>query len=314
MVDKPTLQHTRLNIMKKIILLLLIISQIPLAVFGQEEAIKEPEFFQLRDNLYMMTYSFPNVAILLGDKEIFLVDANLKENIEVVVNAINERFVDHSIKYLVNTHSHRDHAGGNAFLIKNGTIGIVHENTRSTFDEVYYVDENGKQVKDSAKGKATGDYKKDELPIMTYSQRMNLYFADENIELIHVPDAHTKGDTIVYFKKNNAIALGDNYFGNAYTFGGNIDGMIKVYEKVLSIIDDKTIIIPGHGVHSNKKELSAYLAMIKDVKAVIEKKKKNGKTLEEVKADKSITAKYDEKYGQLYFDGERFRDLIYKQL
>lgn len=311
MMGKPILLNTRLNIMKKITLLLLIIVQIPFTVFGQEEAIKEPEFFQLRDNLYMMTYSYPNIAILLGDKEIFLVDANLKSNIEAVVEAINQRFPDHFIKYLVNTHFHGDHSGGNAFLIKKGTIGIVHENTRSIFDEVYYVDENGKQVEGSTKGKATRSYKKDELPIITYSEKMNLYFGDENIELIHVPNAHTKGDTLVYFRNNNAIALGDNYFGNAYTFGGSVDGMIKAYEEVLSIIDDQTIIIPGHGVHSTKKELTDYLAMVKDVQTQIDKQKKNGKTLEEVKTDKSITEKYDEKYGQLYINGERFRALIY---
>ena len=297
--------------MKKILLLLIII-QIPLTVFGQEQANKEPEFFQLRDNLYMIAYSNPNMAILLDDKEIFLVDTNFKKDIEVVMNAINKRFPSHSIKYLVNTHHHVDHTGGNALLIKNGTVGIVHENARSIMDEVYFVDEKGEKVEDSTQGEPTQDHKKDELPVITFSQRMNLFFGDENIELFHVPSAHTKGDTIVYFRNNNVIALGDNYYGNAYTFGENIEGMIKAYEKVLSIIDDQTIIIPGHGVHTTKKELSSYLAMIRDVQTQIEKQKKNGKTIEEVQADKSITAQYDEKYGQLYINSKQFRYLIYK--
>lgn len=297
--------------MIKKILLLFMIFQIPLTVFGQQEANKGPEFFQLRDNLYMVAYSNPNMAILLGDKEIFLVDTNFKKDIDVVMDAINKRFPNHSIKYLVNTHHHIDHTGGNPLLIKNGTIGIVHENARSIMDEVYFVDEKGEKAEDSTQGEPRRDHKKDELPVITFSQRMNLFFGDENIELFHVPNAHTKGDTIVYFRNNNVIALGDNYYGNAYTFGENIEGMIKSYKKVLSIIDDQTIIIPGHGVHSTKKELTDYLAMIKDVQTQIEKQKKNGKTLKEVTADTSITAKYDDKYGQLYINSERFRYLIY---
>ena len=276
--------------MKKSIVLLVMSIQISFSVFGQEEKF-ETEFFQLRDNLYMATHSFPNIAILVGDKGLFLVDANQEVNIVNLYADIQKKF-NLPIKYIANTHFHGDHTGGNPFLVEKGALVIAHKNTKVSLLE-------------------NKDVVKNRVPTITFSNEMEFRFGTEYIELIHVEDAHTKGDAIIYLKTSNAIALGDNYFGNAYTFGGNVDGMIQVYEKVIAMIDDKTIIIPGHGVHSSKKELVAYLAMVKDVKAQIDAEKAKGKTLAEVKANTTLTKKYDKKYGQLYINGERFRDLIY---
>ena len=107
--------------------------------------------------------------------------------------------------------------------------------------------------------------------------------------------------------------MGDNYFGNAYTYAGSFEGMIRTHEKTLSIINENTIIVPGHGMKSSKKELALYLEMLRDVRDKIRRKIKEGKTIEEVKADTSITEKYDEKYGQLFMKGETFRERIYQE-
>lgn len=277
--------------MKKSITLLFI-TILSCTVFGQEEEKFETEFFQLRDNLYMATHSYPNIAILVGENGLFLVDANQEVNIENLYADIQKKYNNLPIKYIVNTHSHTDHTGGNAFLAEKGAMVIAHKNVKVAL------------LKNE-------DVVKNKLPTITFLNEMEFHFGNEDIELIHVPNAHTDGDAIIYFKRNNAIALGDNYFGNAYTFGSNFEGMIEVYEKVITMIDDETIIIPGHGVHSSKKELKTYLVMIKDVKAQIDTEKAKGKTLEEVKTNTSITEKYDEKYGKLFINGERFRELIY---
>lgn len=271
---------------------LLFITILSCTVFAQEEEKFETEFFQLRENLFMATHSYPNIAILLGENELFLVDANQKVNIANLYIDIQKKFNKLPIKYIVNTHSHSDHTGGNAFLAEKGALVIAHKNVKTTI------------LKNE-------DVVKNTLPTIAFSTEMEFRFGNEDIELIHVPNAHTDGDTIIYFKTNNVIALGDNYFGNAYTFGSNFEGMISAYEKVIAMIDDETIIIPGHGVHSSKKELKAYLVMIKDVKTRIDAEKAKGKTLEEVQSNTSITEKYDEKYGKLFINGERFRALIY---
>lgn len=283
--------------MKKPIVLLILSIQITFSVFGQEKEKFETEFFQLRDNLYMATHSYPNIAILVGEDGLFLVDANQKINISNLYLDIQKKFNNLPIEYVVNTHFHGDHTGGNAFLSEKGAKIIAHKTNKATL------------LKHGKEGNVNELNKR--LPSITFSNEMEFHFGNEDLELIHVEDTHTKGDAIIYFKTSNAIALGDNYFGNAYTFGGNVEGMITAYEKVITMIDDETIIIPGHGVHSSKKELIAYLAMIKDVKAQIDAEKAKGKTLEEIKANTSITKKYDEKYGKLYINGERFRDLIY---
>lgn len=273
---------------------------------------KKVEFHQLTDDLYMVVYDWPSRIILsVGKEGGLLVDANVKLNFPIVYSAIAKKFDNIPIKYVISTHSHKDHTGGNPFLINKGAISIAHENTKSVMHELYYTDEEGNEIDDPAKGKPIRDYQTNELPQITFSERMNIDFNGDSIELIHRPNAHTDGDLIVYFKKNNVIALGDNYFGNAYTFGQNFDGMINVYQTTVEMIDDKTIIVPGHGVQSNKKELSQYLAMIKDVKSIILQKISAGKTLEQVASDSSITKRYDEKYGQLLITGEEFRKRLY---
>lgn len=293
------------------------IYQIGLLLFLYNSAIAQqtekvsPEYYKLRDSFYMVTIGFTNIGVLVGEKELLFVDASTRELMASYRDSLLTKFGNKPVKYILNTHSHWDHTGGNPAFMKTGTVCISHEKAKEKMIETYYVDAEGRSVKDPAKGKAKRDFEENELPTITFTDTMLIDFGSEDILLFHVEEAHTVGDAIIYFKKNNVIAMGDNYFGNAYTFGKNIEGMIKVHEQVLNFIDDKTVILPGHGIPSDKTELQLYLTMLKDVKSKIEIAKKNGKTLEEVKADKSITDQYDEKYGKLYFDGERFRALIY---
>ena len=292
---------------------LLLVSLLATPIFTEADE-KTVEFQQLRDNIYMVVCDWPSrITLSVGKDGILIVDANLKDNMPLVYQAINEKFNNMPIKYVISTHSHGDHTGGMPFLIGQGAISIAHENTRQAMYEEYYIDTDGQQESDASQGKPTHDFESKELPRLTYETQMNLYFNDETIVVFHMPDAHTRGDSLVFFKKNNVLALGDNYFGNAYTFGENIEGMIAVYEKTLGMINDETIIVPGHGIASNKRELSRYFAMIKTVKSIIQRNIKQGKTLSQVVADTSITAKFDSYYGTLHMNGEEFRKMMYEQ-
>ncbi len=277
---------------------------------AQKDKTIATNYFPIRDSLYMVTIGFTNIGILVGEKELILVDASKKSFMDSARDSLLLRFGNKPVKYILNTHSHGDHTGGNPKFMKEGTICIAHINAKKEMHQIYYVDENGKQV-DSIIGKPFREYEEHELPQITFNDKMELSVFNEDVELMHVADAHTRGDVIIFFKRSNVIALGDNYFGDAYTFGNNIEGMIKVYKFVLTIIDDNTIILPGHGKLSNKQELQQYLNMITHVKSKIDLLKSQGKKLEDIKADKSITEMYDAKYGKLYINGEQFRELLY---
>ncbi len=276
-----------------------------------EEAPPPVQFTPLRGDLTLITHSYPNMVVLAGDDGLLMVDAGLKANADALMAAIEARFPGKPVRHLINTHVHGDHTGGNAALIARGAEVLVHENTRKAMDEVYYLDAEGNEVDEASKGTATRDFELQDMPAYSYPERVNVHFAGERIEVFHPGNAHTPGDSLVYFHAHNAIALGDNYFGNAYTFGGNIEGMIGVYRQVLERIDDDTLILPGHGVVASKKDLSDYLDMLLTVKARVDAARAAGRSADEVAADASITAEYEEKYGGLYIAGDRFRRLVY---
>ena len=275
---------------------------------------KKVEIHELRVNMYMVVYDWPSrITLSVAEDGILMVDSGLKDNISIIYDAIAKKFNNKPIKYVISTHSHGDHTGGIPFLLEKGTLNIAHDYVKEVMNQLYYVDEIGNETRDTINGKPKRDFQSHELPQITISDRMTLEFNKEAIELIHVPDAHSKGDLLVWFKDKNVIAMGDNYFGDAYTYSQSFEGMIKAHEITLQLINEETIIVPGHGVKSSKKELALYLKMLKDVSNIIKTKIKQGKTLDEVTNDSSITEKYDEKYGQLFMSGKLFREQIYKE-
>ena len=217
-----------------------------------------------------------NIGVSYGEDGTILIDdqfAPLTEKIQTAVSTLGAQ----PVKFLVNTHWHYDHTGGNENLGKAGAVIMAHDNVR-----VRMAAGQGNQ-KPSAKVA---------LPVVTYADGLKLHLNGEEVRVIHMPAGHTDGDSIVHWTKSNVIHMGDLFFLRmSFPFvdassGGNVRGVIAAADKVLAIADDQTKIIPGHGAVASKADLQQYRNMVSEIVAKIESGIKAGKTLEQIKADR----------------------------
>ena len=215
---------------------------------------------------------------------------------------------------LVNTHWHFDHANGNEALGAAGVVVVAQKEVRPRM-----IAGKGLAVSPSF---PTLAYDKAELalPTVNFDRELTLCSGDEEVQLVHpaAGSAHTDGDTVVYYRNANIVQTGDLYFEGVYPYidvptGGWIDGMIAGCREILARIDDKTLVVPGHGPVTDKSHLEAYVAMLSGISAKITPMVLAGKTLEEVQAAKP-TADYDQVWGQSWNKPESFTALAYNGL
>ncbi|WP_313777748.1 MBL fold metallo-hydrolase [Flagellimonas nanhaiensis] len=264
----------------------------------------------LTTKTYMLTGRGGNIGIYIGADKVFMIDdqfAPLSEKIKTTISSLTDK----PIAYLVNTHMHGDHTGGNSNFNSKTTTLVAQDNVRKRLIERGL--KNVSEQKMSQK-----DYEKS-LPEITFSKGMTFFDGEETIMLFHVHNAHTDGDTMVYFVNENVLHMGDTYFAGRYPYidlnnGGSIDGYIAAHRKVLPIIDEKTQIIPGHGRPSTKSELEAYVKILEDLRSLVQKEIAAGKSLEDVKGNSSLTSKYDSTHGNGYIKPDRMRETIYNSL
>ena len=217
-----------------------------------------------------------NIGVSYGEDGTILIDdqfAPLTEKIQTAVSTLGAQ----PVKFLVNTHWHYDHTGGNENLGKSGAVIMAHDNVR-----VRMAAGQGNQ-KPAAKVA---------LPVVTYAEGLKLHLNGEEVRVIHMPAGHTDGDSIVHWTKSNVIHMGDLFFLRmSFPFvdassGGNVRGVVAAADKVLAIADDQTKIIPGHGAVATKADLQQYRDMIAQIVGKIQTGIKAGKTLEQIKADR----------------------------
>lgn len=290
--------------MKRIYLLFTLISLVTVQIFAQNKEVKITTE-KLTDYIYVLKGRGGNIGLFIGEKEVFMIDDQFAPLSEKILEAIRT-ISDKPIKYLVNTHWHGDHTGGNANMQKEGAVIVSHENVRKRMgtEQVVW-------------GKKRPASPKEALPVITFSDDMRFYIDEEDIFITHVHNAHTDGDALVYFTTSNVLHVGDTYFQGKFPYidlgsGGSIDGYIKGIEKMLVLSDDDTKIIPGHGNVTSKKELNTYLKMLKGLKTNVMNAINEGKTLEEVKNNAAITKDYTSFSG--WITEERIRETIYKSL
>ena len=270
-----------------------------------EEATVEFKTIPLNDHLFMLQGKGGNLGLSVGEDGAFLIDddyAGLSDKILAAISAQTEQ----PLRFVINTHWHFDHAGGNEALGSSGATIVAHTNVRKRLSSEQFIKAFDKTVPPTAKPG---------LPVITFDDALAFHLNGDDIDVFHVPPAHTDGDALVYFKDSNVLHTGDVYFNGLYPFidtssGGRINGMIAAAEEALALADDKTKIIPGHGPLSNKAELQTYRDMLVSVRDTVQAMREAGKSRAEVVAAKP-TAQFDKKWGQGFLPPDTWVGIVY---
>lgn len=285
-------------------LCILIIGSMSFATSGQaiDEKITP---IPVTEQIYMIMGEGGNIGFFKGEDGTFLIDDQFAPLTEKIVEAIKSVGGDYP-KFLINTHYHGDHTGGNEKLGQKGTLIFSHDNVRERLKTGSFIKAfNMKKAAISEKG----------LPVVTFSEDIIFHLNGDTIRAIHVPYAHTDGDSFIYFEKANVIHAGDFFFNGFYPFidvnhGGTLKGMIRAVDKVLSMADDNTKIIAGHGPLGDKRQLANYRQMLSTAFDRLRKLKAAGKSAGEAVAIKPLSD-LEATWGNGLFSGDRWIELIY---
>ncbi|MBT3851220.1 MAG: MBL fold metallo-hydrolase [Gammaproteobacteria bacterium] len=261
--------------------------------FGWDLEGAEIQSQKVADGLYVLFGIGGNIAVSIGEDGVLIVDDQLPQVMDKIEAAIS-KIGGGKIDYAINTHWHFDHAEGNNALGPKGTTIVAHSNARADMQQGGIV--NMVLAKYNQQ-----PYPKEALPVFTYDEGMQIHFNDGEIDLRNFSSAHTNGDTVVIFKAQNAVHMGDVFNNAGYPFidvdsGGSIDGMINFCQQTLNISTEDTIVIPGHGPVTNIATLTSYIAMLKTVRDRVALMIADGKSMEEVVSAKP-TADFDKDFG-----------------
>ena len=227
----------------------------------------------------------------VGQDGTFLIDDQYAPLTDRILEAISA-VTDKPVRFLVNTHWHYDHTGGNENIGKGGTIIVAHDNVRKRLAKGQFMKAFNANIP-PAPPKA--------LPVITFDDSVTFHWNNETLQVVHSQPAHTDGDAVIYFERANVAHVGDLFFNGFYPFidagsGGSLEGLIEGVDEVLGRIDDNTKVIPGHGPLGSKADLKAYRDMLATVHGRMTELIKEGKNIDEIVAAKP-TADYDEKWG-----------------
>jgi len=262
------------------------------------------ETINVAPGIYMLTGRGGNIGLSVGQDGAAIIDdqfADMVPKIRAAVALLAEK----PVKFVINTHLHGDHTGGNDSFGAAGAVIIAQENVRKRLGSPQVNPSNNQELPARAR---------EALPVFTFADSATLHFNDDDLEFTHLPNAHTETDIVVRFRKANVVHMGDLFVGG-FPFidgntGGTLDGYILAHEKVLAGIDDNTRLIRGHGPLGNKAELQAYHDMLVVVRDRIAKLVKSGKTQEQVVAARP-TKEFEEKYGGASFDAAQWLGRAY---
>lgn len=241
-----------------------------------------------------------NMSLLVGDDYVAMIDDGLLPLAPMLLSHIAET-AGRQINFMINTHVHGDHLGGNAHFAENGTVIFAHDNIRKRL------------LEDAATAGGKGG-----LPVITFGEGVTFHLNGLEAQVFHVPRAHTDGDAAIYFPDANVIHAADVMFNKLFPFidldsGGTVDGFIAGQKKLLSMADDDTKIIPGHGVLGSKADLRRDLMMLTDSQARVQLLIDQGRTIEEILEANPLSV-YHETYDWQFITTERMTRTLYRSL
>lgn len=277
---------------------------------GQAQSMEDVEIgvSPVTDGVYALTGRGGNIGLVVTDDGAFLIDdqyAPLTDKILAAVRSVT----DQPVKFVLNTHWHGDHTGGNENLAGQGTLVVAHDNVRERMSSEQVSEFFGRTTPPSADGA---------LPVMTFDSTVTFHLGDQTVHAFHVPHAHTDGDSVVHLPDANVIHTGDIVFYGLYPFvdvdsGGSLSGVIAAVERIADLADAETAIIAGHGPVIDREQLLGYHEMLKTVHVRLTDAIAQGQNLEDIKAA-GITAEYDDVWGGGFIPTERWIELLYRDL
>ncbi|MGB6152748.1 MAG: MBL fold metallo-hydrolase [Pricia sp.] len=253
---------------------------------------------KLTDNVYVLFGAGGNIGLAIGEEAAYLVDDQFGPLTDKIVAHV-KTLTDRPINFVLNTHLHGDHTGGNENLAKAGALIFAPDNVRKRMEA------------------SEEPNPKEALPVVTFNDKMTLHLGGgKSIHAMHVNPAHTDGDTYYYFSEDNLIHMGDNFFSGRYPYldlssGGDIDGLISNLKMALGIVDEGTRIIPGHGPVSSKKDLESYTEILVTLRERVKKARAEGNSLEETQ-NLDLSKEWDATHGQGFINADKIVEFIYK--
>jgi glyoxylase-like metal-dependent hydrolase (beta-lactamase superfamily II) len=248
---------------------------------------------RISDNLHVLFGNGGNILVSIGENGVLLVDDQMPEAKNVILRAIR-KLGGRSVDYVINTHWHFDHAEGNNVFGPSGAQIIAQENSR-------YMMLNPQPINLSFIVYPQQPYPLEAVPEITYKNSMNLHLNGDRIELYHFGHAHTTGDSLVYLRDSNVLHMGDVFNMSGPPFidagnGGSIDGIIRFCEEILKVVNDETVVVPGHGPISTTEDIQTYIDMLIVVRDRIQAQILEGKSLQEI-IDSDPTKEWRDKFG-----------------
>ena len=293
--------------MKKFLLLIVSLLFAVTAAAQQTDYSKvEVKATKVAGNVYMLQGAGGNIGVSVGDDGLLIVDdqfAPLADKIRAALKGI----ADKKLHFILNTHWHGDHTGGNIVFGPEATI-IAHDNVRKRL---------ATEQKSTVFNSTTPPSPKEALPVITFDQTLTVHFNGEDIRAIHYPKGHTDGDSVIFFSASNVVHLGDDFFAGRFPFvdlesGGSVEGLTKNIGEIITKIPADAKLIPGHGPISTLDDLKAYHRMLQQTTEIVRGKISAGKTLDQIKSE-GLPAEFAP-WGAGFIKTDRWVETIYKSL